>query len=167
MRAAIALGSNIGHRLNHLSEARDLIKALNNKGQVMLQAPVYQSAPLNCPPRSPDFYNTVVEIGWRGTPEELLEATQKIEYHFGRHFEGIKNAPRIIDLDILYINDLQSNSEQLTLPHPRIRERRFVLQPLADIRPELILPGYELSIMECLRKLDPEEQELTLIATKW
>ena len=79
----IALGSNLGNRLRHLQEARDMLKKLAAPG-TFRQAAIYQTEPVACPPDSPDFYNTVVEIGYAGTAHDLLDATQAIEFHLGR-----------------------------------------------------------------------------------
>jgi 2-amino-4-hydroxy-6-hydroxymethyldihydropteridine diphosphokinase len=76
--AGIALGSNLGNRLRHLQEARDLLRSLAGPG-TLLQASVYQTEPVACPPDSPDFFNTVIEIGYTGSPHDLLAATQAIE----------------------------------------------------------------------------------------
>lgn len=144
-----------------------MLRKLNVKGNLFLQAPVYQSAPVNCPPRSPDFFNTVVEITWDGTPAELLRQTQDVEQYLGRHFTGIPNAPRLIDLDVLYCGDACLTTTDLILPHPRMLQRRFVLQPLADIRPDLILPGDTITILKHLRHLDESVPELKLVQCNW
>ena len=166
MRVGIALGSNVGNRLRHLQDARDLLRGIAAPGS-LVQAPIFQTEPVDCPPDSPDFYNTVVEIGYTGTPHELLDATQAIEFRLGRTVAGIRNAPRVIDLDILYFGDERIDEEILDLPHPRLTSRRFVLQPLAEIRPELILPGDQVSIAEHLRHLDSNEPPLATVQAVW
>ena len=134
----------------------------------LLQAPVYQTEPVNCPPDSPDFYNTVVEIGYAGTPHELLDVTQAIEFRLGRVALPERNAPRVIDVDILYFGDERlEDGGILELPHPRLTSRHFVLQPLADIRPDLILPGDQVSIAEHLRHLDSNEPPLVSVQATW
>ena len=166
-RAGIALGSNLGNRLTHLQVARDMLRKLVPENTVYMQAPVYQSEPLNCPPDSPDFFNTVIELDFIGSPYELLEHTQGIEFHFGRGIVHQVNAPRVIDLDILYFGDTIMDEDVLNLPHPRLTDRRFVLKPLADINPDLILPGDESSVREHLRQLDTDEPEPSLIQSMW
>ena len=131
------------------------------------QAPVYQTEPVGCPPDSPDFYNTVIEIGYAGSPHDLLDATQAIEFHLGRTAQPTRNVPREIDVDILYFGEEQIDGEILDLPHPRLTSRRFVLQPLADIRPDLILPGDQVSIAEHLRHLDSDEPPLVTVQAVW
>lgn len=159
-RAGIALGSNLGDRMARLGEAIELLRNIAAPGEVFLSAPVYRSAPLACPPGSPDFYNTVVEIGYHGSARELLANTRAIEERLGRVRGPDRNAPRTIDLDILYFGDHVINEPELELPHPRITGRRFVLQPLADIRPELLLPGQTLCIRELLECLASDEPPL-------
>lgn len=141
-RAGIALGSNLGDRLANLAAARDRLREIATPGEPFLQASTYQTEPLLCPPGSPYFHNSVVEIEYAGSAFELLELTQSIERQLGRTTTPERNAPRIIDVDLLYFGDEIIDTEALVLPHPRIAERRFVLQPLAEIRPGLILPGH-------------------------
>jgi len=136
-------------------------------GTTFLQSGIYQSEPVDCPPNSPDFYNAVVEIDYIGKPHELLQATQGIEWRLGRASSPITNAPRSIDLDILYYDNVVMDEDILTLPHPRLTDRRFVLIPLADIHPHLVLPGDETTVGEHLRQLDTDESNPILIQTVW
>lgn len=152
-RAGIALGSNLGDRMAMLHEAIRLIKKIAVNNEPFLKARIYQTDPLHCPPDSPDFLNTVVEFGFEGSAEKLLEHTRAIEKSMGRTANPQRNAPRLIDVDILYLGEERRDSIDLILPHPRLHERRFVLQPLADIRPELILPGQSKPISSLLNEL--------------
>ena len=163
-RAGIALGSNLGDRKANLIEAIRLLGEIALQNEAFLKAPVYQTEPLHCPPDSPDFLNTVVEFGFNGTAAELLADTREIEKSMGRTTNPQRNAPRVIDVDILYLGDEQCNSPDLILPHPRLHERRFVLQPLADIRPELVLPGHSKCIAKLLDELKSDEAPLVAIA---
>jgi 2-amino-4-hydroxy-6-hydroxymethyldihydropteridine diphosphokinase len=163
----LALGSNLGNRLANLRAARDLLVLLGRPAGGFLQAPVYQTSPVQCPPDSPDFYNTVVEIDYAGMPAELLEQTQRIEVKVGRAAAAPRNAPRVVDVDLLYFGELTVAASGLVLPHPRLTRRRFVLQPLADIRPDLKLPGDPLSIAEHLQRLTSDEPPLTLVRAEW
>ncbi len=149
-RVGIALGSNIGDCVANLQAARDCLREIAVAGEPFLQASIYQTEPLHCPPGSPRFFNSVVEIAWEGDPFELLEITQSIENRLGRTVKSERNAPRIIDVDLLYFGGEVIDTEALVLPHPRIGERRFVLEPLAEIRPDLILPRQTLNIAERL-----------------
>jgi 2-amino-4-hydroxy-6-hydroxymethyldihydropteridine diphosphokinase len=162
---AVALGSNLGNRLKNLQSARDLLRNVAVAG-TFRQAPVYQTEPVACPDGSPDFYNTVVTFDYAGSAHDLLDATQAIEFRLGRT-AAERNAPRVIDVDILYFGDLRIDGEILDLPHPRLTSRRFVLQPLADLQPGLVLPGDQVSIAEHLRHLDSEEPPLALVQAAW
>jgi len=166
-RIGLALGSNLGNRLAHLQAARDLLKFLAVPGEPFLQAPVYQTEPVHCPDGSPDFYNTVVEIAFDGTPLELLARTQEIERQLGRLVSPEPNAPRVIDVDLLYFGEETVDAGNLVLPHPRLTIRRFVLQPLADIRPDLVLRGDTASIRGHLLHLDSPEPPLALVQANW
>ncbi len=162
-RAGIALGSNLGHRLGHLRAAIGHLREIATPGEPFLTAPIYQTEPRLCPPDSPDFLNTVVELDFAGTPLDLLKHTRAIEKHLGRTPATERNAPRVIDLDLLYLGDETSTGDLLELPHPRIHERRFVLQPLADIRPELILSGHARTIAAMLAELPHDEAPLVAV----
>lgn len=159
VRAGIALGSNLGDRMAHLAAALEGLRGLNAVGSVEV-APVYQTVPRFCPPGSPDFLNTVVEIAWAGAAAALLERTRALETALGRVRGGMRNAPRTIDIDLLYVGGEVVDTTDLVLPHPRIGERRFVLQPLADIRPELVLPGWSVTVADLLEALDNDEPPL-------
>jgi 2-amino-4-hydroxy-6-hydroxymethyldihydropteridine diphosphokinase len=152
-RVGIALGSNLGDSMARLREAIELLRGIAAPGEELLSAPVYRTAPVACPPDSPDFYNTVVEISYQGTARDLLTKTREIEERLGRVRGPNRNAPRSIDLDILYCGNEIISEPDLELPHPRIAARRFVLQPLAAIRPELVLPGHRLTVAELLLRL--------------
>ena len=166
-RVGIALGTNLGNRLTHLRDAREMLRQLVDPDSHYLEAPIYQSEPVGCRDDSPDFYNTVIEIDYIGKPYELLAKTQGIEFHLGREAVYERNAPRIIDVDILYFGNEVLQDEILTIPHPRLIHRRFVLQPLHDIRANLILPGDNVSISEHLKHLETDEPPLTLVQGTW
>lgn len=166
-KVAIALGSNLGRRLGNLQIARDVLRTLAAPGTAFHQAPIYQTEPVNCPEGSPDFFNTVVAFEFAGTPYDLLDQTQAIEFRLGREPASERNAPRPIDVDILYFGDERLSAGMLDLPHPRLTSRRFVLQPLADIQPDFILPGDHVTIAEHLRHLDSSEAPLALVQAHW
>ena len=156
-RVGIALGSNLGNRLANLHAARECLRQIATPGATFLQASTYQTEPRFCPPDSPFFYNSVVEIAYDGDPLMLLKLTQSIEKTLGRIASPERNSPRLIDIDLLYFGDEILDSEALILPHPRLGERRFVLQPLAEIRPDLVLPGQTQSVAELLAQLASDE----------
>lgn len=166
-RSAIALGTNLGNRILHLQVARDALKKLAVSGSEFLQSAIYQSSPVDCPGDSPDFYNCVVEFSYSGSPYHLLDATQSIECHLGRTPSDERNSPRIIDLDILYLGQHRETGGILELPHPRLISRRFVLQPLAEIAPQFILPGDTATIAEQLAHFDSDEAPLALVQSAW
>lgn len=164
MRAGIALGSNLGDRAAHLRAAVNALRDIAEAGEPFLEAPIYQTEPRLCPPGSPDFLNTVVEFGYEGGALDLLHKARGIETLLGRTRSGLLNEPRIIDIDLLYLGDIVHKDEDLQLPHPRIAERRFVLQPLADIRPELLLPGCEKTVSALLGALGNNEAPLVPVS---
>ena len=164
VRVGIALGSNLGDRLLNLRRACDSLREIAIPGEVLLEAPIYQTEPLLCSPGSPSFYNSVVEIAFDGDAFGLLALTSVIEKKLGRTRIQERNAPRIIDVDLLYFGDQIVDAETLVLPHPRIGERRFVLQPLADIRPDLVLPGKETSVAGMLEHLVSDEPPLVRVS---
>jgi 2-amino-4-hydroxy-6-hydroxymethyldihydropteridine diphosphokinase len=157
MKAGIALGSNIEPRLLHLQAARRRLFELHDSPDPVAGSKVYETAPVDCPEGSGAFLNAVLEITTNLSPNDLLHRLQAIERELGRPAEHGRNAPRPIDLDILYCDELVLNTPRLVLPHPRIAERRFVLQPLADVRPDLILPHRHQTIRQMLKELDSRE----------
>ncbi|PQJ27595.1 2-amino-4-hydroxy-6-hydroxymethyldihydropteridine diphosphokinase [Rubritalea profundi] len=166
-RVGIALGANLGQRLTNIRVARDMLRGLVDPESLYLQAPIYQSQPVDCASDAPDFYNTVIEIDYIGEPYDLLQMTQGVEFSLGRDAVYEQNAPRVIDVDILYFGSNVIGEDILTIPHPRMLARRFVLQPLNDIRPNLILPGDIATISEHHRYLDSDEPPLSLVQSVW
>jgi 2-amino-4-hydroxy-6-hydroxymethyldihydropteridine diphosphokinase len=133
----IALGANIGERAAQLSDAIDEMGKMGVT--VTKQSSVYETAPVGYTDQ-PSFYNMVVEVETHQSVTDLLNTLQQIERQLGRE-RLFKNGPRTIDLDILYYNGEDIQSEHLTVPHPRMQERAFVLAPLAEIAPELVVRG--------------------------
>jgi len=143
-RVGISLGSNLGDRLAHLRAAvarLDEVRSTSHR----LVSPIFETEPVDCPPGSGAFYNAVVEIETDLAPLDLLAATQAIEGELGRPALHEINAPRSVDLDLLYYGDHVLDLPGLVLPHPRMFVRPFVLKPLAAIRPDLIPDGAPLS----------------------
>lgn len=157
MKAGIALGSNIEPRLLHLQAARRRILELHETTGTVGCSKVYETSPVDCPDGSGAFLNAVLEITTTLGPGDLLRRLQGIEQELGRPAAHGHNFPRPIDLDILYCDDLVLQEPGLILPHPRLAQRRFVLQPLADIRPDLVLPHQHASVRETLKALDSSE----------
>lgn len=138
MRLAIGLGSNLPPRDSWLIEGRREILAAAGAQTDLRQGRVYESEPENCPPGSPPFLNTAMEIDVTGhDPQQFLRICQEIEKRFGRPEKHLRpqNAPRTLDIDLLYIVGSSYESDDLIIPHPRLATRAFVLRPLADIAP--------------------------------
>ena len=161
MRAGIALGSNLGDRLAHLRLARERVLALPGVSAPALASRVYETEPVGSTPDAGAYLNAVLEIEYDGQPITLLDGLQRIEADFGRPSKRPRNAPRTLDLDILYAGNLILSNAEFVIPHPRLHLRRFVLTPLADIRPDLLLPGQHRTIAALLARLDdPARVEL-------
>ena len=153
MRTAIALGSNLGDRLGNLRAARQRTGELADVQPPILSSATYETEPIGCEPGAANFLNAVVEFDYEGDPMHLLEHFVRIEESLGRKRDHPKNVSRTIDIDLLYCGDRQIDNEGLRLPHPRMHLRRFVLQPLVDIRPDLILPKQTKSVADLLAEL--------------
>jgi 2-amino-4-hydroxy-6-hydroxymethyldihydropteridine diphosphokinase len=166
MRVGIALGSNLGDRLANLRAARRAIVDLANVETPVLSSPVYETEPVDCESGAGKFLNGVMEIEYDGDPSELLEQLVRIEEFLGRERRHAKNVSRKIDIDLLYSDDLNVNNERLQLPHPRMQQRRFVLQPLADIRPDLVLPNQTKPVGELLAQIK-DSTKVVRFAEKW
>lgn len=127
---AIALGSNLGDRATTLRRA---IHEMRNVMRVVRVSSFRETKPVDAPPGSPDFLNAVV-IGYTSlSPEQLLDALLAIESGLGRRRTGVRNAPRTIDLDLLFHSAHRVRTRKLTLPHPRYRQREFVMKPLREV----------------------------------
>lgn len=160
MAVILAMGTNLGDRLAALRTAREqLTRILSN----LVVAPVYETAPLYVTAQ-PKFLNTVLSGTTLLTPSELLRVLQAIEGGMGRVVRQ-RNGPREIDLDIVYFDDLINVADYLMIPHPLRMERRFVLQPLADIAPELIDPVTKQTVRAMLAQLPPDPTMACYAAT--
>ncbi|MBI5685211.1 MAG: 2-amino-4-hydroxy-6-hydroxymethyldihydropteridine diphosphokinase [Verrucomicrobia bacterium] len=165
MKAGVSIGSNLGNRLKNLSQACDFLCELSTN-QKVVAASIYETDPVDCLPGTPPFLNTVVEIETDLSPRSLLEQFQLFEQSLGRPCDHEHNAPRTIDLDLLYYDEVVMKEPTLTLPHPRLHERRFVLQPLAEIRPSLVIPGLGKTATQLLAALS-KDQPAKLAAKGW
>jgi 2-amino-4-hydroxy-6-hydroxymethyldihydropteridine diphosphokinase len=155
--AIVALGSNLGHSRKIILDAFARLQQFSTTP--LLKSSLWQTTPVDCPPGSPKFLNAVVGLlpGEAETPESLLEKLQGLEKEFGRRPKKILNEPRPLDLDLIAFGNEVRNSPELTLPHPRAHQRRFVLQPLSELAPELILPGQTKKISQLLAELPTGE----------
>lgn len=151
-RVFVALGSNLGDRAAQLDAA---IGRLSERVRIDRRSPVYETAPLYVTDQ-PAFLNVVVSGETELGPASLLAATQAIERALGR-VRGRRFGPRAIDLDILFYGDAVVDTPDLVVPHPRIPERRFVLQPLNDIAPDWRHPVTGQTVAEMLASLPPDD----------
>lgn len=166
MRTGIALGSNLGDRLENLKAARKAIINLKVVSPPVLASAIYETEPIDCEPAAGKFLNAVIEFEFEGDPMALLDELVRIEESSGRERGHARNVSRKIDIDLLYCGDVKIDNEQLQLPHPRLYLRRFVLQPLADIRPDLILPGHTKTVRELLAQLN-ESAKVRRFTNDW
>ncbi|MUK88047.1 2-amino-4-hydroxy-6-hydroxymethyldihydropteridine diphosphokinase [Ornithinibacillus sp. L9] len=162
-KAYLALGTNIEPRYEHLKHSLEILG--NHKSiKVIKKSSIYQTAPVGYTDQN-DFLNMVVQIETTLTATELLTNCQRIEQQLGRKRE-IRFGPRTIDLDILLYNEENRKSEQLTIPHPRMHERAFVLIPLEEIAPGILLPSRGESVRELVNKLSKKDMKDVMIWTR-
>jgi 2-amino-4-hydroxy-6-hydroxymethyldihydropteridine diphosphokinase len=158
MRCGIALGSNIEPRLANLREGCKRASSLHEAGPPIQFSSIYETSPVDCEPGTTPYLNAVMEINFSEPPVALLDQLLQIEREMGRPSKRPRSSPRAIDLDVLYVGNLVLNNPEIIIPHPRLSQRRFVLTPLAEITPELILPRHSRCVRALLADLnDPGE----------
>ncbi|MGH2925461.1 MAG: 2-amino-4-hydroxy-6-hydroxymethyldihydropteridine diphosphokinase [Solirubrobacterales bacterium] len=136
--AHLGLGSNVGDRHEHLRAA---VAALGERGvEVDAVSSLYETEPVGEVLDQPDFLNAVARVRTGLDPEGLLDVCKAIEAERGRSSGGPRHGPRPLDVDLLLIGDLELATARLTLPHPEVATRRFVLEPLLELDPDLVLP---------------------------
>jgi 2-amino-4-hydroxy-6-hydroxymethyldihydropteridine diphosphokinase len=156
----LGLGSNIGDTRAHLTAA---VAALPQHGvRVLACSSLYETEPVGLVLDQPDFLNACVRIETDLGPEELLDACKAVEREVGRAAGGPRHGPRVIDVDLLLLGDLEYSSERLTLPHAETGSRRFVLVPLLELDPGLTLPSGQ-RLADTLDAL-PEGQAVSRVA---
>ena len=157
MPAYIALGSNLGDSVANIKQAFAELEHFS--ASPIQKSSLWCSTPIDCPEGSPDFINAAVAIEplENETPESLLTKLQQLEIQFGRQPKVALNEPRLLDLDIIAFGGETRNTPQLTIPHPRWHERRFVLEPFEEIAAEIVLPGQSKSVSELLSELETDE----------
>jgi 2-amino-4-hydroxy-6-hydroxymethyldihydropteridine diphosphokinase len=134
----LGLGSNVGDRESHLRAAVGLLR---ERGiEVEAVSSTYETEPVGEILDQPDFLNAAVRIRTDLAPEELLDVCKEIEVERGRALDAPRHSARPLDVDLLLLDDLELSTERLTLPHPEVTSRRFVLAPLLELDPELTLP---------------------------
>ncbi len=159
--AYIALGSNLADPAQQVLHAFDALNQLPTS-KLLARSSLYLTAPVGYADQ-PDFINAVAHISTELTPAQLLGAILDIEHQFGRE-RTFQNAPRILDLDVLLYDNVIQHETSLTLPHPRMHERAFVLVPLAEIAPDLNIPGRGAMIAD-LQAV--QNQDLHRVADNW
>jgi 2-amino-4-hydroxy-6-hydroxymethyldihydropteridine diphosphokinase len=172
--AFVALGSNLGPSRKILEHAFQQLQKLS--GHPIIRSSIWKTEPIDCPPGSPPFLNAVAglipgaerrardDAPYLGeeTPEHLLQILQELEIVAGRKPKTVLNESRPLDLDLITFRGLVSNSERLILPHPRAHLRRFVLAPLAEVAPDLVLPNQVKPVAELLKNLGSGEVVMRL-----
>lgn len=159
----IALGSNLGNSRQIVRDA--MVQLQNLSEQPTLRSSLWQTSPVDCPPGSPKFVNAVVGFTplESETPESLLQKLRDLEKEFGRTPKNGWNDPRLLDLDLIAFGAETRQTVELVLPHPRAHFRRFVLQPMAEIAPDLILPGQSKTVAQLLAGLPDAETVTRLV----
>jgi 2-amino-4-hydroxy-6-hydroxymethyldihydropteridine diphosphokinase len=158
----VALGSNVGDSPAILRRVMDRLAGLSV--MPLTRSSLWQTTPVDCPPGSPQFVNAVVALTPHPTEtaESLLAKLLALEKEFGRRPKQVINEPRRLDLDLIAFGQETRQTPALTLPHPRAHERRFVLQPLSEFAPNLVLPNQVRTVTELLARLASNEKLVKL-----
>lgn len=167
MEIGLSLGANLGNRLAQLQAAKKQLTA--TKGIVsVVQSPVYETEPVGVAPDDCKLYflNAVIIIETALPIPELIARFQSVEHELGRRPTRKSNASRLIDIDVIYADNLRVTEENITVPHPRWSGRKFVVQPLSDVRPDLVIPGQTGTVAEVLCKLS-DEHKVKLFTKEW
>ena len=164
----IALGSNLGDSIDHLRRGAQALQSLFDT-PIRLSSP-WLTTPVDCPPGAPCFINAMAEVALppRCSPRHLLTQCQTIEKALGRPPKKIQNEARPLDLDLISVGRQELHTPDLILPHPRAHQRFFVLAPLNELAPALVLPGHESTVSEYLLQVpeDPSARPLRGFAWK-
>lgn len=167
MEIGLCLGANEGDRLAYLIQAKQRILALPGIS-LTAQSPVYETEPVDVPPEFQNilFLNSILIIETLISIRQLMSLFQFIEQQIGRVPNPVTNAPRPVDIDIIYADQLQIEEDHIVIPHPRWTLRRFVVQPLCDVRPELHIPGQSAIVSDVLAQLQ-DPAKVTLFTKTW
>jgi 2-amino-4-hydroxy-6-hydroxymethyldihydropteridine diphosphokinase len=151
----LGLGSNVGGREAHLAAAIELLR--EHRVEIEAASSTYETEPVGEVLHQADFLNAAIRVRTALDPEALLDACKEVEVARGRQLDAPRHSPRPLDVDLLLLGDLELETERLTLPHPQVARRRFVLVPLLELDPGLSLPdGTRLA--EALAALGPGER---------
>lgn len=167
METGFSLGSNLGGRLRLLSQAKTLI-LMDSKVKFIDQSSAYETEPVDVKEAYQEykFLNSVLLVESPYTAKEWLPKIKRIEQTLHRVRTEDRNAPRPIDIDLLFCGDERVDSDLLQVPHPRWAERRFVLEPLAEVRAGFVMPGAQGSVGKILAQL-PANGDVRLFSEKW
>ena len=167
MEIGFSLGSNMHNRKRLLMQAKNLLLSAP-RTHFLDQSPIYETTPVDVKPEYKDmaYLNSIVILGSDLPLESWLSYIGKIETNLGRERSEDRNAPRPIDIDIIYAGNQIVDGGRLVVPHPRWAERRFVVQPLCDVRPDMVLPEASQSVAEVLQAL-PLDDGLSVFDEKW
>ena len=167
MEIGLSLGSNLDDRLKNLKQAKEKISGLPEV-EIIKNSPVYETEPVGVRAEfeNKQFLNAVLIINCKLEIKHLSSSLRAIETEMGRTRDNSRNNPRIIDIDIIYAGQMTIRQPDLIIPHPRWKERRFVLQPLADVRPELLIPGEKRPVKKLLLSL-PETPKVVPYKDRW
>ena len=159
MDGYIGLGSNLG---DPIAELRGAVSELESRGvELRSRSSLYQTEPVDAPNQA-WFVNAVAEIRFGGRPDELLQICVNVEAARGRERNRRNVEPRILDLDVLLLGDTVLSTDELTIPHPRLHERRFVLEPMVEIAPDAIHPGLRKTMRDLLQECPDESKVVRL-----
>lgn len=167
MEVGLSLGSNLGDRLAHLKNAKAMI--LGNPGIILAdQSPVYETEPVDVPAeyQALNFLNAVLIIRTLIPLPQLMRTFQFLEQKIGRVPNAVANVPRPVDIDIIYADGLLIHEPHIVIPHPLWAQRRFVVQPLCDVRSDLKIPGQMGTVADVLAGLT-DAHKVTVFAKKW
>jgi 2-amino-4-hydroxy-6-hydroxymethyldihydropteridine diphosphokinase len=167
MEIGFSLGSNLYNRKRLLMQAKNLLLSAP-RTRFVDQSPIYETTPIGVKPEYQDmaYLNSVVIVESELPLESWMSYIGKIEKMLGRERSEDRNAPRSIDIDIIYAGDQIIDSGGMEVPHPRWAERRFVVQPLSDVRPAMVLPENRKPVCEILQSLPPDSG-LSIFDERW
>lgn len=158
VKAFIGLGSNLGDRKKNIENSIGLLTLMEGI-DLLKQASYYETEPVG--PVQPWFINSAIKIESSLSPEGILTKCKEVEAKIGR-VDSLKRGPRLVDLDLLMVEDQILEKEKLTLPHPQLAQRRFVLLPLLEIEPNLVHPKRKVPLKELLTETEKDKKVIKL-----